>query len=355
LKIKEIQQEIEKKQLSSFLFSSRPNVFYLSGFSSTNAYILLTPTEKYFITDSRYYEGAKEKLKDWKLILLGEGGKKQLEHLIEIINSYGGKKIGFEEDRVTLSFYKKLKENIKSDLIGYSGFLTRFRMGKTEKEIQIIRTAVEKTDAVFQKILDYIPRATDELDLRREIINSIFLEGGTGESFPAIVASGENSAIPHHETSHTPIKNNSLLLIDMGMVYEGYCSDFTRTVFVGSVDPELEKIYQIVREAHLRAVEKVKAGVPVKEIDMAARETIKKYGYEKYFTHSTGHGVGIEIHEAPRISNQSEEILEENAVITIEPGIYLPGKGGVRLENIVVARKDGCEVLTGTPLEPVVI
>jgi len=355
LKIKEIQKSIEKAQLSSFLFSSRPNIFYLAGFNSTNAYILITPSEKYFITDSRYYEGAKKKLKNWHIIQLGGGGKKQFEHLIEIINNYGGKNMGFEEDRITLAFYKRLKEGIKPNLKGFSGFLNKFRMEKTKREIAIIKTAVKKTDAVFHKILQYIPQAVDELDLRREIINGIFLEGGIGESFPVIVASGENSAIPHHETSHTPIKKNSPLLIDMGMIYEGYCSDFTRTVFVGRIDPELEKVYQIVKEAHLRAVEKVRTGVPVKEIDKIARETVKKYGYENYFTHSTGHGVGIEIHEPPRVSNQSEEILGENTVITIEPGIYLPGKGGVRLENMVIARKDECEVLTGTPLEPVII
>jgi len=137
----------------------------------------------------------------------------------------------------------------------------------------------------------------------------------------------------------------------MGMRYKGYCSDFTRTLFLGNVDPELKKVYEIVKEAHLSAVEKVKAGLPVKEIDLAARDVIQKSGYGDYFIHSTGHGVGIEIHEAPRISKNSEEIIRENTVFTIEPGIYLPGKGGVRLENIVVCRKDKAEVLTTTALD----
>ncbi|SNZ02641.1 Xaa-Pro aminopeptidase/Xaa-Pro dipeptidase [Persephonella hydrogeniphila] len=362
MKVDKIQEKIVKESLSSFFVSSQPNIFYLSRFKSSNAFILLTPDKKIFITDSRYYEGAKEKLKGWELILLGKDNKNQMEHLREILNEYGGERIGFEEDRTTIFFYKKLvnkegkkEERLKGELIGYAGFFDEFRISKTEEEIQIIKEAVFKTDKVFKQIVDYIPKAKNELDLRREIINSIFIEGGTGESFPAIVASGKNSAIPHHETSYQKIEKNSPVLIDMGMVYRGYCSDFTRVVFYGKVDPEIEKIYEIVKEAHLKAVEKVKAGVPVREIDEAARSVIKKYGYGDYFIHSTGHGVGIEIHEPPRVSEKSEEILQENTVITIEPGIYIPEKGGVRLENIVVVRKNSCEILTETPLDKVYI
>ncbi len=361
MKVEEVIKKIKEKNLDSFFVSSRANIFYLSHFRSSNAFILLTQKEKFFITDSRYYEAAKETLKDWDVIQLGEKNKNQIEHLREILNGYGGKRIGFEEDRTTIAFYKKLvnegdkNKKLYCELVGFSGFFDDFRVSKTEKEIQIIKEAVKKTDRVFENILSLIPSAKNELDLRRMIINEIFLQGGTGESFPAIVAAGKNSAVPHHETSHSPIEKNSPVLIDMGMVYEGYCSDFTRVVFYGNVDPEIEKIYQIVKEAHLTAVEKVKAGVPVKEIDKAARDVIKKYGYGDYFLHSTGHGVGIEIHEPPRVSEKSEEILQENTVITIEPGIYIPHKGGVRLENIVVARKDGAEVLTETLLDQVVI
>jgi len=362
MKIDKVQEKIKRENLSSFFVSSRPNVFYLSRFRSSNAFILLTCDKKFFITDSRYFEAAKEKLKEWELILLGKDNKNQIEHLRQILNEYGGKKIGFEEDRTTISFYKKIvnkegkKENrLKGELIGYAGFFDEFRISKTEEEINIIREAVLKTDRVFEKIIDYIPKAKNELDLRREIINRIFMEGGTGESFPAIVASSKNSAVPHHETSYSKIEKNSPVLVDMGMIYEGYCSDFTRVIFYGRVDPEIQKIYEIVKEAHLRAVEKVKAGVPVREIDETARSVIKKYGYGDYFTHSTGHGVGIEIHEPPRVSEKSEEILQENTVITIEPGIYIPEKGGVRLENIVVATKNGYEILTKTPLEKIFI
>ncbi len=353
-KIKEVQEKIYKEGLSSFFFSSRANVFYLTYFSSSNAFVILTPKDRIFITDSRYYEGAVEKLKDWNVILLGQGNKKGIEHLKEILNEFGGEKIGFEKDKITLSFYEKLiKNGLKDKLIGYEGFLDDIRISKTEEEIKIIKTAVKQIDNVFKKITQEIKECKTELEVRRRIINHIFEEGGTGESFPAIVASGKHSAIPHYETSDSPIKWNNLLLIDMGSVYKGYCSDFTRTLILGSVDPELEKIYEIVKEAHLEAANIVKSGIPVKEIDLKAREVIKKYGYEEYFIHSTGHGIGVEIHEPPRIYKDVEETLKENTVFTIEPGIYIPNKGGVRLENIVVARKNGVEVLTETPLEKV--
>lgn len=175
--------------------------------------------------------------------------------------------------------------------------------------------------------------------------------GGSGESFPAIVASGKNSAVPHYETSDKSIEWNSPLLIDMGLKYKGYCSDFTRTIFLGEVNPKLIDIYKVVEEANLEATEIVKDGIPVKEIDLKAREIISKYGYGEYFLHSTGHGIGIEIHEFPRISHKSNNILIENMVFTIEPGIYIQGLGGVRLENVVVCRKNRGEILTKTPLD----
>ena len=354
-KLKQIQEKIKKEGLDSFFFTSKANVFYMTYFSSTNAYVILKPDKKYFITDARYYHGAKSKLKDWEVIELGSGQKKGIDHLRELLNELGGKNVGFEKDKVTISFYERLinkdgKEKLNVSLIGYEGFLNDIRMTKTEDEINIIQQAVEKIDNVFSYLLHDIPSLKTELEVRRKIVDYIFKEGGTGESFPAIVASGEHSAIPHWETSDSPIKWDNLLLIDMGLIYKGYCSDFTRTIALGNIDKELEKIYFIVKEAHEEATNAVKAGIPIGEIDLAARRVIEKYGYGDYFIHSTGHGIGIEIHEEPRIYKTNQDILMENTVFTIEPGIYLPGKGGVRLENIVVCRKNHAQVLTKTDL-----
>ncbi|MCX7759686.1 MAG: Xaa-Pro peptidase family protein [Hydrogenothermaceae bacterium] len=351
-RLKEAQENIKNHNLDCFFFSSHSNVFYLSGFSSSNAYIVLTPEKGYFLTDGRYYEGAKEKVTHLEVILI----KKLSETLRQIFQDLNIKKVGFEKDKVSVSFYEKLKSDFQEiQFEGFDGFLNNIRMVKSEEEIEIIKDAVIKTDKIFSKILENINSFDTELSVRRKIVDLIFEEGGTSESFPAIVATGKHSAIPHHETSLTKIEKNSPLLIDMGMKLKGYCSDFTRTIFIGKPNQKLIDIYNIVKEAHLEAVSVVKTGIQIKEIDIKARSVIEKYGYGEYFIHSTGHGIGIDIHEEPRIYKDNEDILKENTVFTIEPGIYIPDLGGVRLENIVVARKNSAELLTQTPLDLIII
>lgn len=348
----EIFQKIKKEEIDGFLFTSHSNIFYLSRFNSSNAYILMTDREKYFFTDLRYFENAKKQLKNFHVVLL----KKGFDSIKEIVDNLNLKTLGFEKDKLTISLYERLKEKLNVDLKGYEDFLNEFRIKKTEEEIQIIKNAVKKTDNIFKKLLKELPNdiGKTELFVRQKIIENIFQEGGTGESFPAIVASGKHSAIPHWETSDKKLKNG-ILLVDMGMKYKGYCSDFTRTIHISKPSKKFTEIYDIVKEAYLEAASKVKAGIPIKDIDIAARTVIEKYGYGEYFTHSTGHGIGIDIHEEPRIYKDNESVLEENTVFTIEPGIYIPNFGGVRLENIVVARKNKAEVLTKTPLDLVIL
>ncbi|RUM57551.1 MAG: aminopeptidase P family protein [Persephonella sp.] len=356
-KIGKVINKIKAENLSSFFFSSHSNVFYLTGFSSTNAFVLLTEKNRYFFTDNRYYLGAKKKLKDWEVILI-EGLNDIKDNLI----SLGGNRIGFEKDKNTISFYENLTSNSDLDkkLIGYAGFLDEIRAIKTGEEINTIKEAVEKTDEIFNYIVNNINSFSTELDVRREIVNQIFLKKGEGESFPAIVAFGENSAIPHYQTSDIEIKRGAPLLIDMGMKYKGYCSDFTRTIFIGNVSQtyglsrkaqKLRDIYEIVKEANIEATNIVKEGITAREVDLKARELIKRYGYGDYFIHSTGHGIGIDIHEFPRISYKSDTVLKEGMIFTIEPGIYIKGLGGVRLENVVLCKKDKGEVLTKTSLD----
>jgi len=352
LKIKRVVKKLKSEGLTSFFFKSFSNVFYLTNFSSTNGYVLLRENKRYFLTDNRYYLGAKQKLKDWEVILI-----QSLNDIKDNLLSLGGDRIGFEKDVITLAYYEELIKDTDLDkrFIGYSGFLDDIRAVKLEEEIDIIKTAVKKTDEIFNYLVENIKSFKTELNVRREIINQIFLKEGEGESFPAIVASGENSAIPHYQTSAAEIKKNAPLLIDMGMKYKGYCSDFTRTIFIGDVPQKLIDIYKIVMEANLEATSTVKEGVLAKEVDLAARKVIEKYGYKDYFIHSTGHGIWIDIHEYPRISHNSETVLKEGMVFTIEPGIYIEGLGGVRLENIVLCKKEGVEVLTKTPLDLITV
>ena len=359
-----VREKISREGLDGFLFSSQPSVFYLSQFSSTHAYVLLTAEgKKVLITDGRYLLKA-EKLftpLGWEV---REVTSPLFENLTQIITDYGIKKLGVEGDRLRLDFFEKFKCKAGDKgitVIPYVGFLDEFRMVKTPEEIEKISKAVEITEKAFLNLVEFLKenrkrlKELTEQDLRSFLVCQYLKGGAKGESFPTIVASGENSAIPHHETSDTPLKEDSLLLIDTGVVWEGYCSDFTRTLFIGKPDRELIKVYEIVAQAHLEALKVVKEGRPLKEVDLTAREYIASKGYGKFFTHSTGHGVGIEIHEPPRVYKNEETLMVEGMVFTIEPGIYLPNKGGVRLENIVVVTKEGAKVLQKTTLEPIEI
>ncbi len=347
MKLQEAQELVEREELDAFLFSSQPSVFYLSGFRSTHAYVVLGKDFKALLTDGRYFEKAKAQLPDWEVVLIKGQPSRFLKRFLR---EKGFKKVGFESDRVSCEMRKSLRSTAIK-WVPKAGFLNELRAVKTREELGILKEAVKKTDAIYRDLLKKIKTGMREFEVRRLIVNGIFEQGASGESFPAIVASGDGSAIPHWETSDREIRGNEPLLIDMGLVWRGYCSDFTRTLFLGKADEEFKKVYTVVRDAHLFALEEVKVGNEIGNVDRRAREHIKKKGFGKFFTHSTGHGVGVEIHEFPRVyykGKDAKRVIEEGMVFTIEPGIYLPGKFGVRLENIV-AVVDG----RGEPLSEV--
>ena len=348
---KRVKELLAEHNLDAFLFSSQPNVLYLTGFRSSNAYVLASHENFYLFTDARYYERAKQELKEgWELVLLKS---KPLKTIKQVIKRNGLKVVGFEKDRVNCFFRESLKsKGIK--WIGFSNFMGKLRAVKREEEINIMREGVKKADQIYRELLNYIKPGMSELELRAFIVSRALSLGAFGESFPAIVAFKEGSAVPHWETSNRRIEGKGPLLIDMGILYNHYCTDFTRTVFIGKADDEFKKIYQIVRDAHLYALEKVKVGTPIGEVDKTARDYIKSKGYGKYFVHSTGHGVGIEIHEFPRVYYKGKDasvLIEEGMVFTIEPGIYLPGKFGVRLENMVVVGRGVGEAFSEVSLD----
>lgn len=352
---KEIETLLDQYGCDALFISSRPNVFYLSRFISTNAYIVLTRNESVLITDGRYFEGAKRKLKGWKIVLLKGSLKYSVNNLLREMDI---RRVVYEKERITCSVLEALRMRGSGiEWIGVENPLKYIRSVKRGEEINIIREAVKKTDAVYQRLITTIEEGVKERDIRRSIVNEFFREGADGESFPAIVAFGQNSAVPHWNTSDTVIGKGPLL-IDMGMMWKGYCSDFTRTLYLGKPEEEFIKVYGIVRDAHLKAVEKVREGVKVGEVDRIAREYIEKKGYGEFFVHSIGHGVGVEIHEYPRVyykGRDAKDVLKEGMVFTIEPGVYLPGKFGVRLENIVVVKKDCAEILSSVPLDLLIL
>ncbi|MFN3870346.1 MAG: M24 family metallopeptidase [Aquificaceae bacterium] len=347
-RIEKVQNLLEKHHLDAFLFTSQANVFYLSGFRSSNAYVVVSKDSYLLLTDGRYFEKAKEQLKGWKVALL-DGG---LKRVYEVLRDVKAKTVGFEEDRVSCEFRKRLKGSFR--WVGKAGFLKDMRAVKDPEEIRIIKEGVRQSDKVYKKLLSRLKEGLTELEVRSMIVEEFFKAGALGESFPTIVASGRASAIPHWETSNRPIRQGETLLIDMGLLWKGYCTDFTRTLHMGRAKEEFKRVYQVVRDAHLYALESVKVGKSIGEIDRIAREYIKKKGFGKFFVHSTGHGVGIEIHEFPRVYYKGvdkEVKIEEGMVFTIEPGIYIGGKFGVRLENIVVVEDGIGKPLSEIPLD----
>lgn len=354
MKLKEVQKLITQKDLDAFLFSSQANVFYLSGFRSTHAYVILTPNSKHLLTDGRYYERAKEELKGWDVVLI-EG--RALRFIKRFLRDLGVKRVGYESDRVSCEFRKALRST-RIKWVGFSGFLKDIRVVKTKREIDVMKEGVKRSDRIYRELLEFVRPGLTELEVRGFIVSRIFENGSTGESFPAIVASGKASAVPHWETSNNKIEANSPLLIDMGLMWKGYCTDFTRTIYIGKPTEEFVKVYNIVRDAHLFALDKVRVGNKIGDVDREARNYIKKKRLGKYFNHSTGHGIGIEIHEYPRVyykGEDAERVIEEGMVFTVEPGIYLPGKFGVRLENIVAVIDGRGEPLSEIDLELVTL
>ncbi|MCD6490321.1 MAG: aminopeptidase P family protein [Thermodesulfobacterium sp.] len=360
-KINWIKKFLNKNNLSAFLFSSVSNVFYLTRFRSSNAFIIITPGNKYFLTDARYFEKAKNELKEWEVVLIRDSTYNFLKKFIKELKI---KVLGFEKDGVTCEF----KERLRTKGVRFKGFsevLKDLRIIKEREELEILKEGVKKTDEIYRYLIDVIKKSffkkdlkLTELKLRGFLISQIFEIGASGESFPAIIASGKNSAIPHWESSNVKIKKNTPLLIDMGIIWKGYCTDFTRTIHIGKPSSEFRKIYDIVKTAWYKGFEKVKSGVLIAEIDKTIREYFKTKEVDKFFLHATGHGIGVEIHEPPRVYYQSEglrkkdaEIIKDGMVFTIEPGLYFPNKFGIRIENMVFVENGRGEIYSEETLE----
>ncbi len=342
-RVERIRGLLKEKGLDALLLSSVPNVFYLSGLRASQAYVIITEKEALLATDARYFERAKLVAPAFfeVRLLLGDPTK----FLKDLLKALKVNRVGFEKDRVTCEFRERMRGR-GYQLVGLSQPLRDLRMIKDKEEREKIRRAIAITDDVFQEILAILPLSS-ELEVRGKIVELAFKKQAEGEAFSAIVAGGKHSAIPHWESSKHPLQKGPLL-IDMGVIFEGYCSDFTRTIYLGRADSDFKKYYAMVKTAWFKAFESVKTGIPVYEIDRRVREYFHKKGVLSHFTHSTGHGLGIEIHEYPRIYYQkdkkylqSQPYLEEGMVFTIEPGLYFPGSFGIRLENVVFV-EGGC-------------
>ncbi|MEF2244842.1 MULTISPECIES: M24 family metallopeptidase [unclassified Paenibacillus] len=345
-RVHKLRQLMEQKGIQAMLISSSVNRRYVSGFTGSSGMVLVTGTAQFVITDFRYRTQAPLQSPQFAIV---EHGAIMMNAVLELLNQESIKELAFEQDHVTYSDYlmwSKLLQDI--NLKPASGLVEQLRMIKDEQELQIMQEAADLADRTFAYIQRLVQPGMKESDLALEMEVFMRSNGATSSSFDTIVASGERSALPHGVASDRIIGSNEFVKFDFGAYYKGYCSDITRTVVVGKPTAKHIEIYNIVLEAQLHALAHIKPGMTGKEADALARDVINKYGYGDLFGHSTGHGLGMEIHEAPRLSMLSDTILTPGMTVTVEPGIYVPGFGGVRIEDDIVITDSGIKILTSS-------
>ncbi|WP_134698829.1 Xaa-Pro peptidase family protein [Ammoniphilus sp. YIM 78166] len=349
----ELRRRMEENELDSLIITSPYNRRYMSGFTGSAGYLLITNEHALLITDFRYIDQANEQAPDWSVI----------RHVASIVDEVGtqlaklgAKKVGFEKQFVSFSLYESLKaSHDQAEWIGIQGMVEEFRMVKTADEIAIIKEACEIADRTFQHILGFIRPGVSELEVSLVLEFHMRKLGAKSSSFDIIVASGERGALPHGVASDKIIQQGELVTLDFGAYYKGYVSDLTRTVAVGEPSDQLRKIYDTVLQAQLAGVNGIKAGMTGKEADALTRSVISGAGFGEYFGHSTGHGIGLEVHEGPGLSSKSDVVLKPGMVVTVEPGIYVSQLGGVRIEDDIIITENGCEIITHSTKELVIL
>lgn len=343
---------LDEFSLDAFLITHVPNVRYLTGFSGSSAAAIISKDKKYFFTDFRYKEQSCQQVKGFEIIINYNSNSE----FKKIVDTCGFRKIGFEPSRMTiaaLDSYKKANESV--NFISVLDRLEIINMEKTGEELEKMKKAAEISDKAFEQILGIIKPGITESEVSTELTYIQKKSGAAKDSFDAIVASGYRGAMPHGVASDKVIEKGEMVTLDFGCVYDGFCSDLTRTIAVGEPSEEMKKIYGIVYDAQKLALETAKAGMSSKALDLTARDFITSKGYGDKFGHGLGHGLGIEVHEKPGVNQRQDFTLVENSVITIEPGIYVEDKGGVRIEDDIVLKQDGCEVINKSPKELIII
>jgi Xaa-Pro aminopeptidase len=348
---KKLRQHLATTRFNALLISHLPNIRYLCGFTGSAGLLLVEESGCVFFSDVRYDVQAREEVKGAKVIIGKTAILPALGHFLDARKKRSqGWALGIEAEHFTVAEKKRLA-NLSPSFVTLKdapSLVERARMIKDEDELGKIRAAVALGAKLFDRALEVLRPGVKEVEVAGEMELAARRGGAEEMSFPTIIASGARSALPHGRATEQPVRSGGFVVCDFGVILSGYCSDQTRTVWVGSVPGDARAAYEAVREAQQAATEAVKPGVAAGEVDAAARQVLRKAGFGRYFTHSTGHGVGLEIHESPRVADGQEEILKPGMVITIEPGVYFPGKWGVRIEDMVAVTASGHEVLTPT-------
>ncbi|SDG07601.1 Xaa-Pro aminopeptidase [Fontibacillus panacisegetis] len=349
----QLREAMALQNIEAVLITGDVNRRYLTGFTGSSGYVVITHQKAYLLTDFRYMTQAAEQATGFEIV---EHGASVSDSIKELLISQNVSKLGFEEDNVVFSTYRKYEQDLKPvQLVPVSGLVEELRMYKDSVELKLMKEAADLVDRTFLHMLNVLKPGQSERDMALELETFMRKNGASAPSFDTILASGERSALPHGVASDRILQNGDLVTMDFGALMNGYCSDITRTVAIGEPIAKLREIYDIVLEAQLHTLEFLRPGITGREADALARDVITRYGYGDQFGHSTGHGLGMEVHEAPRVSKLSDQILKPGMVVTVEPGIYIPGLGGVRIEDDVVITEDGNTRLTVSTKEFTVI
>ena len=340
-------------EADGLLLTSCYSRHYGAEFDISEGVAIVTKAGCRYFTDSRYIESAENNLKGFEVICVDKIGYIKL--INNAIADFGVSTLGFEEDYLTVAEFRHYEENLNAKLIPMHKEISGFRSTKEDWELDLMRKAQAITDKAFAEVLPRLKVGMTELELQAELIYCLYKNGATGLAFDPIVVSGPNTSMPHGVAGERVIAEGDFVTMDFGASYMGYCADMTRTVAVGFATEEMEKIYNTVLEAQLAGLEISKAGVPGKDIDGAARKVITDAGYGEYFGHGYGHSLGLQVHESPSPNGRNENPMPVGAVASAEPGIYLPGKFGVRIEDVVIFREDGCENITASPKNLIIV
>jgi Xaa-Pro aminopeptidase len=351
--LEQLRTALRAQQSDVFIITSHQNRRYLTGFTGSAGTVVITQTQALLLVDFRYTQQATNQSKEFDV---REIDRSHLyETIQEILDTECIQTVGFEQQHVTYEAYQLMSSKLTATLKPLSNIVENLRMIKTTEEIELIKKAAWVSDEAFKYILTFIKPGVSEIDIANELEFHMRKNGATGAAFDIIIASGHRSALPHGVASDKKIEKGDMLTLDFGAYYQGYRSDMTRTIAVGEPPEKLKEVYQIVYDSLQKALSNMKAGITGKEADSYSRDFIKAKGYGKNYGHGSGHGIGLDIHENIFMSTVCEDILEENMVLTVEPGIYIPKIGGVRIEDDVIVTKNGVEVITNSPKELIIL
>ena len=341
-KLTKVREILKQQNLDAIVILSDYNRRYLSGFTGTSGALVITSTQNQLITDFRYIEQATNQATNFEIVNRSAG---LIDEIKSIITKLNLQRVGFEGHLISYDTYQSLNET-SATFISIGEVIEEIRQIKSPDEIEKIKHAAKIVDDTYNYILEVAKAGMTEKELKALLESKMLHLGAEGPSFDTIVASGYRGALPHGVASDKVIEQGDMITLDFGAYYEGYCSDITRTFAIGEPDPKMKEIYNIVLESQIKAINEIKPGMTVQEADALSRDYIDAHGYGKEFGHSLGHGIGLDIHEGPLLSKNAEGTIQVNNCVTIEPGIYVDGLGGVRIEDDILITENGREVFT---------